>query len=130
MIKSGADSATVEALFAIPAEKKPLLEQIAAKGVETDGNLIIKRILTQHGRSRYYINGSLATARLAGELSHNLITVAGQRDHQQLLIPSRHLDFIDTVGNLWEDRLQFTDLFRQWTELKKQQTILQNQEAE
>ncbi len=130
VIRSGADSATVEALFEIPAEKKPLLEQIADKGFETDGNLIIKRILTQHGRSRYYINGSLATARLAGELTQNLITVAGQRDHQQLLIPSRHLDFIDTVGNLWEGRFELTDLFRQWTELKKQQKVLQNQEAE
>jgi len=130
MIRSGADSATVEALFEIPAEKKPLLEHIAAKGFETDGNLVIKRILTQHGRSRYYINGSLATARLAGELSHNLITVAGQRDHQQLLVPNRHLDFIDTVGNLWEGRFEFSDLFRQWTDLKKQQKILQNQEAE
>ena len=130
MVKSGADSAIVEALFAIPAEKKPLLEQIAAKGFETDNNLIIKRILTRQGRSRYYINGSLATARLAGELAHNLITIAGQRDHQQLLVPSRHLDFIDTVGNLWEERLVLSDLFQQWIELKKQQKLLQNQEAE
>jgi DNA repair protein RecN (Recombination protein N) len=130
MIRSGADSAIVEALFAIPAEKKPLLEQIAAKGFEIDNNLIIKRILTQQGRSRYYINGSLATARLAGELAHNLITIAGQRDHQQLLIPGRHLDFIDTVGNLWESRLAFSNLFQQWIDLKKQLKTLQNQEAE
>jgi DNA repair protein RecN (Recombination protein N) len=130
IIRSGADSATVEALFEIPAEKKPLLEHITEKGFETDSDLVIKRIITQHGRNRYYINGNLATARLAGELTHNLITIAGQRDHQQLLIPSRHLDFIDTVGNLGEERLHFTDLFQQWTDLKKQQKILQNQETE
>jgi DNA repair protein RecN (Recombination protein N) len=130
MVRSGADSAIVEALFEIPGEKKPLLELLVEKGFETDTNLVIKRILTENGRSRYYINGSLATARLAGELAHNLITIAGQRDHQQLLIPGRHLDFIDTVGNLWEGRYAFSDLFHQWLELKKQLKILQNQEAE
>lgn len=130
IIRTGAETATVEALFELPAGNTRLLEQIADNGIENDGVVVIKRLLTRQGRSRYYINGSLATARLAGELSQGLISVAGQRDHQQLLVPSRHLDFIDVAGNLWGERQKFQDLFQQWTKLRKQYQGLQKQESE
>jgi len=130
IIRTGAETATVEALFEIPAARSRLLEQIASSGFETDGIIVIKRIINQQGRSRYYINDGLATARLAGELSRGLISVAGQRDHQQLLVPGRHLDFIDIAGDLWGLRQEFQDLFQQWTSLKKEWWELQKQEAE
>jgi DNA repair protein RecN (Recombination protein N) len=130
IIRSGSETATVEALFEIPAGKSRLREMLADAGFETDGIVVIKRIINQQGRSRYYINDGLATARLAGELSQGLISVAGQREHQQLLIPGRHLDFIDIMGDLWRKRQEFQVLFQQWTSLKKECRELQKQEAE
>jgi len=118
LIRSGAENAVVEALFEIAPEKAEMLNEIRARGFEVDGYLILKRILTKQGRSRYYINDSLATARLVGDLAENLIAVAGQHDHQQLLSPRRHIDFIDTVGDLWPKRQKFATLYNRWTELK------------
>lgn len=118
LIRTGAENAVVEALFEIAPEKAEMLDEIRARGFETDGYLVLKRILTGQGRSRYYINDSLATARLVGDLAENLIAVAGQHDHQQLLSPRRHIDFIDTVGELWPKRQKFAALYNRWTELK------------
>ena len=130
IIRTGAETATVEALFEIPAGKSRLREMLTDAGFENDDIVVIKRIINRQGRSRYYINDSLATARLTGELSQGLISVAGQRDHQQLLIPGRHLDFIDISGDLWGERQKFQDLFQQWTSLKKECHALQKQEAD
>ena len=124
VIKSDAQTAIVEALFEVP-EKSPARQQLQDNGFDFSGPLIIKRILNKKGRSRYYINGSLATARLTGELTRGLLTVAGQREHQQLLIPDRHLDFIDSTGNLWQMRRDFADLFHQWIGLQKKIRALQ-----
>jgi DNA repair protein RecN (Recombination protein N) len=129
-VRTGATETTIEALFEVPSTQTPVLKLLADRGFDTDAFLIIKRILTKQGRSRYYVNNSLATARQVAELSNYLITVAGQRDHQQLLDPTLHLDFIDAINNLWPQRLKFTDLFNQWSELQKKLNNLRQKEQE
>ena len=100
-IRSGADSASVEAFFEIHPGKKILLAALLEKGFEVDGTLILKRILSRKGRSRYFINDSMATAALVEFVCENLFSVASQHEHQMLLNPRNHLDFIDSVGELW-----------------------------
>jgi len=129
-IRSGADSASVEALFAIHPDKKILLGALLEKGFEVDGTLILKRILSRKGRSRYFINDSMATAALVEFVCENLFSVASQHEHQMLLNPRNHLDFIDSVGELWSQRLEFAELFSYWSDLKSQQKKLKQQEQD
>lgn len=126
-IRAGAEEATVEALFECQ-EHGVLAEKIREMGFATDGDVVIKRILSSHGKSRYYINGSLATARAAGELTENLLCIASQHDHQQLLAPASHLDFLDTVGNLWDLRRQYGDQYDSWLALKNELQRLRQKE--
>ncbi len=132
IIRTGAESTIVEALFELSPGRNQLKKLLAASGIEPEDTIILKRILNQQGRSRYYINGSLTTAKLTWEISQNLLTIAGQRDQQQLLNPTRHIDYIDTVGNLWPLRQEFTDLYDGWNDLKKKRAGIQkkNQEKE
>ena len=103
-IRTGAESAVVEALFELSPAKEELLENLRSKGFEVDNSLIIKRVLSSNGRSRYYLNNSMATAALLGEISENLFSVASQHDHQLLLLSRFHLDFLDLAGDLWLKR--------------------------
>ncbi|MCK5438164.1 MAG: AAA family ATPase, partial [Desulfobulbaceae bacterium] len=48
-IRTGTDSASVEALFEIPDDRHTLLARIREMGLETDGSLIVKRILSIKG---------------------------------------------------------------------------------
>ena len=130
-IRSGADSASVEACFEIAPTRTNLLEELHAQGIDVDdGTLIIKRSLSSQGKSRYSINGSLVTARQVGELATDLLSVASQHDQHHLLAPARHLDFIDALGGLWPQRQELAEMFQRWTDLKEHQRALLQQEKD
>ncbi|MDH5297825.1 MAG: AAA family ATPase, partial [Desulfobulbaceae bacterium] len=129
-IRSGAESAIIEALFDIGPQHADLLTKIEEMGYEADGELAIRRIVADSGKSRFYINGSLATAKVTGEITENLLSVASQHDHQQLLSPRHHLDVLDAVGDLWPERERLTALHGQWTRLRGEHDALQQQERD
>lgn len=113
-IRNGADSCTIEALFDINPQNTALLGRLEESGFGGDPVVIIKRIINSAGRSRLYVNGSLATVKLVAELTSDMLSVASQHDHQQLLQPGLHLDFLDTYGELWENRQQVAAQYAAW----------------
>ena len=72
----------------------------------------------------------MATAALVEFICENLFSVASQHEHQILLNPRNHLDFIDSAGELWDQRIKFGELFTQWTDFKTQLQKLQQQEKD
>lgn len=129
-IRTGADSCEVEALFELSVSHKRLLDQFEESGFGREESVIIKRIITSNGRSRLYINGSLATARKVTELTSEMVGIASQHDHQKLLQPPYHLDFIDTLGDLWFARNDFGAVFCQWEEKRQILQVLKQKEQD
>lgn len=129
-IRTGAESCEVEALFELSASHKRLLDQFEESGFGREESVIIKRIINSSGRSRLYINGSLATAKLVTELTSEMISIASQHDHQKLLQPPYHLDFIDTLGDLWSTRNEFSTLFGSWQEKRDLLQALKQKEQD
>jgi DNA repair protein RecN (Recombination protein N) len=127
-VRTGAESASVEAFFEINPERKDLHDALLEKGFAVEDSLILKRLITSQGRSRYFINDSMATAAFVAFICENLFSVASQHEHQALLNPRNHLDFIDSIGNLREMRQEFAELYSRWTDLKTEQQKLQQQE--
>jgi DNA repair protein RecN (Recombination protein N) len=83
LVRTGEESATVEAIFDSGGEE-----------------LLVRREITAQGRSRAFINGSLATAGTLKDLASRLIELHGQHEHQTLLDPATHLGVLDTFGGL------------------------------
>ena len=83
LVRTGEESATIEAIFESAGEE-----------------LLIRRDVTAQGRSRAFVNGTLATAGALKELSARLIELHGQHEHQTLLDPSTHLPVLDQFGEL------------------------------
>ncbi len=129
-IRNGEANCTVEALFEIASENELLHSLFVKQGIDTEEILVMKRVVNSKGRSRMYINGSPATAKMATELAVNLLNVASQHDHQQLLQPWFHLDFLDTMGETWVLRREFNQLHGKWQEKRETLLQLQNQEQE
>lgn len=117
-VRSGTEQATIEALFEI-TNSSHVHNILSEHGFNSESTLILKRILNAKGRSRFYINGSLATARLTSEISEYLLSVASQHDHQLLLSPPFQLDFVDGVGNLFAQRFKVANIFDEWQLTKK-----------
>ncbi|MGB3223084.1 MAG: DNA repair protein RecN [Desulforhopalus sp.] len=129
-IRNGAENCEVEALFEINIHHHFLLQKLEEGGFGGDSSLVIKRIISNSGRSRFYVNGSLATAKIVSELTAELLSVASQHDHQQLLQPSLHLDYLDTLGDHWQDRQSLGKVHKDWQDKKAELTALRQQEQE
>jgi DNA repair protein RecN (Recombination protein N) len=120
----------VEALFVVSAYHHELLNVMRDAGVDEGNTVILKRVLTTNGKSRLYINGSLATAKMVALVAENLLNVASQHDHQQLLQPSLHLDILDTLGNHFGEREQVGRSFSHWRQKKEALHQLRQQERD
>src|SRR3990172_10569247 len=83
LVRTGEDVAAIEAIFESGGEE-----------------LLVRREITAQGRSRAFINGTLATAGALKDLSARLIELHGQHEHQTLLDPSAHLAALDSFGGL------------------------------
>ena len=129
-IRNGADQCVVEALFVVNANHHDLLHALQESGFGDDSTVILKRVLTSGGKSRLYVNGSLATAKMVSMLADNLLNIASQHDHQQLLQPALHLDFLDALGEHWAERAQVATVFAQWQQKKDELVLLRQQERD
>jgi DNA repair protein RecN (Recombination protein N) len=128
-VRTGAEQAMVEALFHCP-DKVELRQELMEMGVEGEEELLIKRVFSVDGKSRFYLNGGLATARLIQSVTEHLVSVASQHEHQQLLNPRYHLGFIDLVGDLWPERERVAALFDEWSAARKELLQLRKQEMD
>ncbi len=129
-IRAGEESCTVEALFEVDDACQQVRELLDSGGFGDEGTIIIKRIISRNGRSRLYINGSLATARFVSEVGYHLINIASQHDHQLLLQPPMHLDFLDTLGDHWAMRRRVQRLFEDWKQAEELLAGLRSQERD
>lgn len=129
-IRSGAESCEVEALFELHPSHRQLLQKLEDGGFASESSVVIKRIVSSSGRSRFYVNGSLATARIVSELAMELLSVASQHDHQQLLQPPLHLDYVDTLGDLWPDRQELGSVYKKWQIKQRALNDLRRKEQE
>ncbi len=99
-IRSGAETATIEGLLALPKKTGvPALLNEHGFRLE-DGQLIIRRELVRSGRGRVFLNDSSATLAVVERLGEALVEIHGQHEYQALLRPSRHLDILDAFGGL------------------------------
>lgn len=129
LVRSGAETAVVEALFECGADN-PVRPWLREQGLDGEGPVILKRIVAATGNSRYYINGGLATGRMVGEAAENLISIASQHDHQQLLSRAFQLDFLDDFGDLQARRRSLGGLYDRWTELRQRLEDLRRREQD
>jgi DNA repair protein RecN (Recombination protein N) len=73
---------------------------LEAWGVTAEDGLLAKRVVSRSGKGKAFINGSLATLQMLGQLGMGLISISGQHEHQTLLREDRQIDILDLFGNL------------------------------
>ncbi len=127
LVRSGREQATVEAAFDI--SKQPELAALLREyGLASDDDCILRRTITSKGRSRFFINDRLTTARTAADLTENLVNIAGQHDQQMLLRSICHIDFLDGYGGLLEQRQEYSQLYERRRNLLRRLHQLRDQE--
>src|SRR6266567_4089987 len=111
VIRSDAETATVEAVFDLPrgGGARGVLEEA---GIPADESaLVIRRELARSGRHRAFVNDSPVTVGLLERLGEQLAEIHGQHEHQRLLQPLAQLELLDRFADA-EDRAAAQELER------------------
>jgi DNA repair protein RecN (Recombination protein N) len=97
VIRTDCDEASIEGLFNLDEAERGVLE---ASGLPPAEEVLIRRAINRAGKGRVWVNGSLSTAAVLGQLGTRLIHVYGQHEQALLLKPESHLEFLDEFGAL------------------------------
>jgi DNA repair protein RecN (Recombination protein N) len=129
-VRSGAKKSTVEGTFVLPegVGERILLESLGdlAEEVDADEGIVLRRTLTEEGRSRCYVGGVAVPVKALAALGERLVSYHGQREQARLVDPAEQLgildDFLDeeasnakaSLSELWtrveKDRRELTEL--------------------
>ncbi len=119
MIREGEDAALIEGIF--DTSYRPVIKDILEEvGIVPEDELLIKRVISRAGKSKVYINGSMATLAMLVAIGENLIDIYGQHEHQSLIKPLSHLDILDTYGALWPLREEIKKQYKKLVSLQSE----------
>ncbi|HHT72738.1 MAG TPA: DNA repair protein RecN [Firmicutes bacterium] len=130
MIRTGAESCTVQGVFAVHDEEAS--ELLKEWGIPADDEVVISREVSANGRNRCRINGKLVSVSQLAQLGPCLAEIVGQHDSQSLLDPNRHLEFLDAFGG--EDHQmdldKLSEAYQKWTAIHGELAHLAGDERE
>jgi DNA repair protein RecN (Recombination protein N) len=99
LVREGQAQGHVTAVFdLLPAH--PALVLARDRNIETDGELILRRVQLADGRTRAFVNDQPVSAQLIRAISSDLVEIHGQHDERALLDASSHRRLVDAYGGL------------------------------
>lgn len=112
-VRVGFDSAVVEVEFAIKNSQL----------------LSVRRELSRQGRNRCYLDGRGVSLKALREGVGPLVDMHGQHEHQTLMEPGKHLEFLDAFGGLASELEQVKEAHGRFSTTKRRlKAFLQNEE--
>ena len=103
-IREGSSRAEISAQFRIDPELLPSfsiwLDEQGFPSEDGGQSLLLKRTIESNGRSRAFINGSIATLAQLREAGDQLVDIHGQHAHQLLLKSGAQRDLLDRHAGL------------------------------
>lgn len=122
MMRRGADSTSVEAIFAI-GDEPHTRNELADLGVEIDGEdgvVALYREVQRKGRTTSRLNGRAVPASVLRSVGRTLVDIHGQGSHLSLLDQSMQLRALDGFGGLEDQRSAAEDAVEQVRSLRSE----------
>ncbi|MEW6552981.1 MAG: DNA repair protein RecN [Actinomycetota bacterium] len=132
LVREGSARLELEAAF--DALGDGLIATAAEEGLDLarDGELVLRRVMTTEGKGRCYVNGTICTVGTLARLGEHLVDIHGQHDHQRLLRPACHLEYLDASGprDHAEGLLLYRELYTAWRKVSGELEEASMEEAE
>ena len=130
LIRTGADTAMVSALFTnISKDTAYLLSELGLP-TEDDGSLLLQRTIKKDGGNVCKINGAAATLSMLRSISATLIAVHGQADSRELMAADNHIKYIDRLACHDELINNYSEVYNKIRSLKKEAEKISLDESE
>ena len=126
-VRAGAKKATIEGTFVLPGPVggRILSESLGdlAEEIDADEGIVLRRTLTEEGRSRCYVGGITVPVKALAALGTRLVSYHGQREQARLTDPVEQLSILDNF--LGEEALRAkADLSELWSQVEKKRREL------
>jgi DNA repair protein RecN (Recombination protein N) len=94
-----------------------------------DETCILRRVVTNTGKSRAWINGSPTTLTALRDLGEQLVDIHGQHEHQSLMKRDMQRVMVDNYASNEALLKQTQDAYKQWKTLYERYQTLSNQSS-
>jgi len=92
-VRHGAEKA--EVIAEIESSDPRLLQLLSEQDIDSEDGIIIRRVITQEGRSRAWINGTPTSVGILKQIGEICFDLHGQHEHQMLMRPEFQQQIID-----------------------------------
>jgi DNA repair protein RecN (Recombination protein N) len=132
MVRDGAERASLEAHFKIPAETRSEIVEILKREELDEGSesLTLGREIRLEGRALAKVNGRSVNVGLLKELGSFLVDIHGQSEHLSLLDVRSHLGLLDRYAAVENEHAEYSKVYRKLQEIRKELTSLRELENE
>jgi DNA repair protein RecN (Recombination protein N) len=122
-VRDDADKAELTAEFSIEPESPAMMW---LKDAELgDGNqCLLRRMISESGRSRAWINGTAVTLAQLAELGELLVEIHGQNEHMLLLRQEEQFRLLDCSGGYTAELARVREAFQAWADFEQEKEAL------
>jgi DNA repair protein RecN (Recombination protein N) len=99
LTRAGQTQGEVTAAFDLPADH-PAIELAREAGLDSDGELILRRVQMADGRTRAFVNNQACNAQTLRTIGASLVEIHGQHADRALVDPATHRALLDAFGGL------------------------------
>jgi DNA repair protein RecN (Recombination protein N) len=131
-VRYGTQKAEIEGLFHIRSGHR-VYEKCEEVGISiSDEMVVLKRDITDSGKSVCRVNGKLVTLAVLKEIGQSLVDIHGQHETQYLMQPEKHLFLLDSFGDsdFKQRLLRYEECYKEYKEISKQLSQLSRNEQE
>lgn len=124
MLRHGAERAEITATFDVKGDQRAqrwLQDQSLS---DEGGEIVLRRVIGQDGRSRQYVNGQTQPAQAVRELGEFLIDIHGQQEFQSLVRRDMQRQLVDEHGGNGEKLDPVRGLAAEWKHLTDERDAL------
>jgi DNA repair protein RecN (Recombination protein N) len=116
LVRASATQGQVTAAFEVAADH-PARQLLAANDIDSDGEIILKRVQSGDGRTRASVNDQPVGTQLLRQIGEALVEIHGQHDARALVDPAAHRRLLDAFGGLEAGVAAVGEAHRTWRRL-------------
>jgi len=129
IIRSGEAKASVSAVFT--DVDLNTVNFLLDSGIDAaDGTVIFRRDITADGKSYCRINDRPVIAATLKACAAHLVDIHGQHDSRLLMIPEKHMDYIDAIGDCNDQLEEYSIKFAEYSEISEKLSSLHKKSAD
>jgi DNA repair protein RecN (Recombination protein N) len=126
-IRSGAAKAELTAEFELPPDSAALA-WLREAALDDDGHCLLRRMVSDAGRSRAWINGTAVTLQQLAELGERLVEIHGQNEHIRLVHSEEQFRLLDGGGAYVDALRRLEQSFETWQARYAEQQALREEQ--